>query len=110
GRLGLLEDLWELRAVVPEVVWGIGVVADIPGLGVADDRHVVHALAPNAREPLRPLDLLEADLDAGLGQLARDDLARSYRVVVHRRDFQRRLEAVGVASLGRHTPGPCAAG
>ena len=73
---------------------------------MADDRHVVDALAPDPAQPLRPLDLLEAGLDAGLGQLPGDDLARPHRVVVHRRDLQRGLEAVRVPRLREQALGP----
>src|SRR5207245_1157641 len=56
--------------------------------------------------PLGPLGLLEASLDAGLGQLPGDDLARPHRVVVHRRDLQRGLEAVREPRLGQQALGP----
>ena len=67
---------------------------------MADDREVVVRFAPDAGDPLAPLDLLELDPHADLLQLVDDDLAAPHGVVVLRRDLQHRLEAVRVAGLG----------
>src|SRR5262245_2527016 len=94
GDLGLREKLLELGAVVTEVIFRVGVVGDVPRLGVPDDRQIVFGVLPHAREPLTPLDLLDLDLHAGLLELVGQDLAGPHRVVVLRRDLQHRLEAV----------------
>ena len=63
------EELLELGAVPAEVVLRVGEVADVPRLGVADDRHVVVGVlargeAEHLRQPLPPLDLLDLGPDA----------------------------------------------
>src|SRR5712692_5582322 len=103
--LGLLEQLLETRAVVPEVVLRVGVVGDVPGLGVADNREVVVSLLPHAREPLPPLDLLEPHAHAHFLELADDDLPRPHGVVVLRRHAQHGLEPAGVSGLGQELLG-----
>src|SRR5687767_4131039 len=47
GRFRLLEELLELGAVVSVVVLRVGVVADVPRLGVPDDGEVIVGLAPH---------------------------------------------------------------
>src|SRR6058998_447497 len=88
--LGLLEELLELGAIVAEVILRVGVVGDVPRLGVADDRQVVVGVLPHPREPLAPLDLLDLDLHADLRELVGQDLAGAYGVIVLRRHLQHR--------------------
>src|SRR5712692_5326485 len=105
GDLGFLEQLLETRTVVPEVVLRVGVVRDVPSLGVADDGEVVLGLPPDAREPPPPFDLLQPDAHTHLLELADDDLARPHGVVVLRRHAQHGLEPAGIPGLGQELPG-----
>src|SRR5687768_1227022 len=106
GHLGLLVQLLKLRAVVPVVVLRVGIVRDVPRLGVADDGQVVVGFLPHAREPLPPLDLLDLHLHADLVQLVDDDLARAHGVVVLRSHLEDGLEPVRIAGLGEQLLGP----
>src|SRR5688572_3429526 len=69
GDFRLLEQLLELRAVETIVILRVGVVGDVPRFRVPDDREVVVRLAPHARQPLAPLDLLDLHVHAHLLQL-----------------------------------------
>src|SRR5215472_6997595 len=60
------ELLAALLVVPPEVVAGVGVVHDVPGLGVADDGEIVVGVLVDLGQPLPPLDLLDLHLDADL--------------------------------------------
>ncbi len=82
GDLGFLIQILKRGAIVAEVVFGIGVVRDVPGLGVTDDGEVVVRFLPDPRQPLPPLGLLNLDLDPDLLELARNHLARAHRIVV----------------------------
>src|SRR5499433_29535 len=99
--LGLLVERLEVLVVPPEVVAGVGVVHDVPGLGVADDGEIVVGVLVDLGQPLPPLDLLDLHLDPDLGELAHQHLARAHRVVVLRRDTEDGVEAVRVARLGK---------
>src|SRR5215468_2254794 len=99
GLLGLLIERLEVLVVPPEVVAGVGVVHDVPGLGVADDGEIVVGVLVDLGQPLPPLDLLDLHLDADLGELAHQHLAGAHRVVVLRRDAEDSVEAAGIARL-----------
>src|SRR5262245_26454930 len=105
GLLRLFVQRLELLVVPAEVVARVRVVHDVPGLGVADDGEVVVGLLPHLGEPPPPLDLLDLHLDADLGELAHQHLARAHRVVVLRRDAQDGVEAVRVSRLGEELLG-----
>src|SRR5215470_1459038 len=105
GDLRLLVELLEVGAVVAEVVLRVGIVADVPRLGMTDDRQIVVGVLPHAREPLAPLDLLDLDLHADLLELVGQDLTGAHGVVVLRRDLQHGVESVRVAGLGEELLG-----
>jgi hypothetical protein len=73
GQLGV--DVAELLAVVLEIIVGVGVDADVERLDVADDREVVVLVLVDARQPLRPFDVLDLRLDSDLGEFGGDDFA-----------------------------------
>src|SRR4029077_2249939 len=109
-HLRLRVELLGLGAVPAEVVLRVRDVADVSGLRVADDRHVVVGglagrQAEHLGEPLTPLDLLDGGADADLGELARHHLGGAHRVVVLGRDLEDRVEAVRVAGLGQELLG-----
>src|SRR5262245_12330023 len=104
-HLGLAIDTAELRVVPAEVIARVGEVADVPGLGMPDDRHVVVGVLPHLGEPLPPLDLLDLGPDADLGELIDEDLGAPHRVVVLRRHLEDGVEAARISRLGQELPG-----
>ena len=71
---------------------------DVVGLGVRDDRQVVVLVGEHLLQPVGPLDRNDLQLDADVAQLRGDDLAAVARIG-HRRQLERRLEAVLEAGL-----------